>query len=171
MQFLLAAGEGQVQDIHLGSTEWIIVISVLGVAVLALALGGFLMKSILAEDQGSVKMREIAQAIQEGALAYLKRQFKTITVMVVILFGLVFLTAIGDGTMDALSRSLAFVAGCVLSALTGFIGMSLAVRGNVRTTAASQRSLLRRCALHLGPAESPVSLPSDSACSEQASSL
>lgn len=141
MQFLLAAGEGQVQDIHLGSTEWVIVISVLGVAVLALALGGFLMKSILAEDQGSVKMREIAQAIQEGALAYLKRQFKTITVMVVILFGLVFLTAIGDGTMDALSRSLAFVAGCVLSALTGFIGMSLAVRGNVRTTAASQRSL------------------------------
>lgn len=141
MNFLLAAGEGQVQDIHLGSTEWIIVISVLGVAVLALGLGGFLMKSILAEDQGSEKMQEIASAIQEGALAYLKRQFKTITIMVIILFGLVFLTAIGDGTLNALSRSLAFVAGCVLSALTGFIGMSLAVRGNVRTAAASRRSL------------------------------
>src|SRR5205814_593711 len=95
---------------------------------------------------------EIAKAIQEGALAYLKRQFRTIVVILVPLAAIVFLTSVKvvkpDGS-EALSkvqsgtfRTLAFLAGCTMSGLTGFIGMSLAVRGNVRTAAAAKSGSL-----------------------------
>ena len=97
---------------------------------------------------GTPKMREIAKAIQEGALAYLKRQFRTIAYILVPLAAIVFVTSVAveraDGS-EALSfaqsggfRTLAFIAGCVMSGLTGFIGMSLAVRGNVRTAEAAR---------------------------------
>jgi K(+)-stimulated pyrophosphate-energized sodium pump len=134
---LAAAGEAQVQDIRLGGTEWLILLVVLGSALLAIALAFFLTKMILAEDQGTQKMQEIAKAIQEGAQAYLNRQIKTISVMVLILFGLVFASAISDGFSAAIGRAGAFVVGCFLSGLTGYLGMSLAVRGNVRTAAAA----------------------------------
>jgi K(+)-stimulated pyrophosphate-energized sodium pump len=97
-------------------------------------------------------MREIAKAIQEGAMAYLQRQFKTIAVILVPLAVLVFLTSTkvfrNDGAValsfaqSGLSRTLAFLAGCLMSGLTGFIGMSLAVRGNVRTAAAARSGSL-----------------------------
>ncbi len=97
-------------------------------------------------------MIEIAKAIQEGATAYLKRQFRTIGVILIPLAVIVFVTSVAveraDGT-EALTffqsgsyRTLAFVAGCFLSGLTGFIGMSLAVRGNVRTAAAAKTGKL-----------------------------
>ena len=134
---LAAAGEAQRQDIRLGSTEWVILVGVLSAALLAIALAFVLTRLILAEDQGTEKMKEIARAIQVGAQAYLNRQIKTISVMVLVLFGLVLVSALGDGVGAALGRSVAFVAGCFLSGLTGYLGMSLAVRGNVRTTAAA----------------------------------
>jgi K(+)-stimulated pyrophosphate-energized sodium pump len=110
-------------------------------------------------------MVEIALAIQEGAMAYLKRQFKTIAVILIPLAIIVFATAtevakpdleafarVGVNPTDASSglsfaasglfRTMAFVAGCVMSGLTGFIGMSLAVRGNVRTAAAAKAGSL-----------------------------
>src|SRR3954452_3808256 len=106
------------------------------------------MRGVLAADQGTEKMQEIAKAIQEGAMAYLKRQFKTIAVILVPLAVIVFLTSTAVKRADggvALSfaqsggfRTAAFVLGCFLSGLTGFIGMSLAVRGNVRTAAAAR---------------------------------
>ena len=106
------------------------------------------MRGVLAQDQGTPKMQEIAQAIQEGAMAYLKRQFKTIIVILVPVAIVVFLTstAVKKATgVEALSfaqsgvfRTGAFVLGAFLSGLTGFIGMSLAVRGNVRTAAAAR---------------------------------
>ena len=97
-------------------------------------------------------MIEIAKAIQENATAYLQRQFRTIGVILIPLAVIVFVTSVAveqsDGT-EALSffqsgtfRTLAFVAGCFMSGLTGFIGMSLAVRGNVRTAAAAKTGKL-----------------------------
>ena len=97
-------------------------------------------------------MVEIALAIQEGAMAYLRRQFKTIAVILIPLAVIVFATATEvykPGTEIGLSfvasgifRTLAFIAGCFMSGLTGFIGMSLAVRGNVRTAAAAKAGSL-----------------------------
>ncbi|MEA2592430.1 MAG: K(+)-stimulated pyrophosphate-energized sodium pump [Actinomycetota bacterium] len=146
------AAEGGYQAFHLGSTEWFWLFFSVATALLAIAVGFVLMKGVLKADQGTPKMREIAQAIQEGAMAYLKRQFKTIAVILIPLAILVFLTstkvfrtngavALSFG-QSGLYRTLAFLAGCLMSGLTGFIGMSLAVRGNVRTAAAAKSGSL-----------------------------
>jgi K(+)-stimulated pyrophosphate-energized sodium pump len=150
MQIL--AGEGGFQAFHLGSAEWAWLWFSAATAVLALLVGFALMKGVLAADTGTDKMREIALAIQEGAMAYLRRQFRTIAVIVVPLAVLVFLTSTEvlrpDGstalayTSSGLWRTVAFLAGCLMSGLTGFIGMSLAVRGNVRTAAAARNGSL-----------------------------
>ncbi len=144
--------EGGYQAFTLGDAEWIWLGFSAATAVLALAVGFYLMRGVLAADQGTPKMIEIATAIQEGAQAYLNRQFKTIGVILIPLVVIVFFTSTAvlkpDGT-EALSfvqsgifRTLAFVAGCFLSGLTGFIGMGLAVRGNVRTAAAARTGSL-----------------------------
>ena len=146
------AAEGGYQAFHLGGTEWFWLLFSVSTALLAILVGFVLMKDVLKADQGTPKMREIARAIQEGAMAYLKRQFKTIAVILVPLAVLVFLTSTKvfrtDGTValsfgqSGLYRTLAFLAGCLMSGLTGFIGMSLAVRGNVRTAAAARSGSL-----------------------------
>ncbi|MGH9190261.1 MAG: sodium-translocating pyrophosphatase [Acidimicrobiales bacterium] len=148
----LFAAEGGYQAFELGGTEWFWLFFAAGTAVLALVVGFSLSRGVLAADTGTEKMMEIATAIQEGAMAYLRRQFRTIAVILVPLAALVFLTStavLRDDGSTALSfvasglfRTLAFVAGCVMSGLTGFIGMSLAVRGNVRTAAAARRGSL-----------------------------
>jgi K(+)-stimulated pyrophosphate-energized sodium pump len=143
------AAEGGYQDFALHGGEWFVLIGSALTALLAIAVGFLLMRGVLAEDEGTPKMKEIAKAIQEGAIAYLKRQFRTIGVILIPLVVVVFLTSVAvkksDGTTEALSffqsglfRTGAFVLGCILSGLTGFIGMSLAVRGNVRTAAAAK---------------------------------
>ena len=151
------AAEGGYQVFHLGGGEWFWLIFAGLTALLALAVGFGLMRTVLVADAGTPKMREIAAAIQEGALAYLRRQFRTIAVILVPLAILVFLTAtkvdkpadVNGQVHVALSfiqsgifRTLAFIGGCLMSGLTGFIGMSLAVRGNVRTAAAAKRGSL-----------------------------
>ena len=148
----LVAAEGGYQAFKLGGTEWFWLVFSAATAVLAVLVGFALMKGVLAADQGTPKMREIALAIQEGAMAYLKRQFRTIGFILVPLAALVFLTStsvLRDDGSEALSfaqsgifRTLAFLAGCLMSGLTGFIGMSLAVRGNVRTAAAAKEGSL-----------------------------
>jgi K(+)-stimulated pyrophosphate-energized sodium pump len=153
MPHVLAA-EGGYQTFYLHGGEWLILLASVATALLALGVGFFLMRGVLAADEGTEKMKEIAKAIQEGAMAYLKRQFKTIGVILIPLAIIVFLTSTKVKT-DALAhvpghvalsyvqsglfRTGAFVLGCFLSGLTGFIGMSLAVRGNVRTAAAAKR--------------------------------
>ncbi|MEN9647013.1 MAG: hypothetical protein RL238_3682 [Actinomycetota bacterium] len=143
----LFAAEGGYQDFELLGGEWLVLWLSAAAAILAIAVGFFLVKSVMAADAGSPKMQEIAKAIQEGALAYLKRQFKTIAVILVPLAIIVFLTSTAikkpDGT-EALSfgqaglwRTVAFILGCLASGLTGYIGMTLATRGNVRTAAAA----------------------------------
>jgi K(+)-stimulated pyrophosphate-energized sodium pump len=149
---VVLAAEGGYQVFELGGAEWFWLAFSAAVAVLALLVGFSLMKGVLAADQGTPKMQEIAQAIQEGALAYLRRQFRTIAVIVVPLAVIVFLTSTAIDTPDGetaltyaqsgLFRTLAFIAGCIMSGLTGFIGMSLAVRGNVRTAAAARSGSL-----------------------------
>jgi len=151
MSTVLAA-EGGYQDFTLGSTEWTWLIVSAATAVIALAVGFLLARNVIKADQGTPKMREIAAAIQEGAMAYLRRQFRTILVILIPLVVVVFLTSTEvtrpDGTValslfqSGLSRTGAFLAGCFLSGLTGFIGMSLAVRGNVRTAAAARSGSL-----------------------------
>jgi len=145
--------EGGYQEFTLGSGEWFWLIFSAVTALLAIAVGFFLMKGVLAADQGTPKMIEIAKAIQEGALAYLKRQFRTILIILVPVAIVVFVTStevVEPSGQIALSfvesgaaRTLAFVFGCFLSGLTGFIGMSLAVRGNVRTAAAARTGSLK----------------------------
>ena len=142
------AAEGGYQEFTLGGAEWFWLCFSAATAILALAVGAFLVRSVLDADTGTDKMREIAAAIQEGAMAYLKRQFRTIAIIVVPVAIIVFVTSTEvlkpDGAValsffqSGLFRTLAFIAGCILSGLTGFIGMSLAVRGNVRTAAAAR---------------------------------
>jgi K(+)-stimulated pyrophosphate-energized sodium pump len=143
----LFAAEGGYQEFVLKGGEWAVLLLSAASALLAIAVGFFLVKSVLAADAGSPKMQEIAKAIQEGAMAYLKRQFKTIAVILVPLAAIVFLTSTAikkpDGTealafgQAGLYRTIAFVLGCFASGLTGYIGMTLATRGNVRTAAAA----------------------------------
>ncbi len=152
MNYLLLAAEGGYQEFHLGDTEWFWLIFSAATSVLALIVGFVLRRGVLAADAGTEKMQEIAGAIEEGAMAYLRRQFRTIALILVPLVVVVFFTATAvdraDGS-EALSfvqsgifRTLAFVAGAFLSGLTGFIGMSLAVKGNVRTAAAARTGSL-----------------------------
>ncbi|MHB8329050.1 MAG: sodium-translocating pyrophosphatase [Acidimicrobiales bacterium] len=147
MTHLLAA-EGGYQSFVLGSTEKIWLVVALGAAVFGIAVGLVLMRGVLRADTGTDKMREIAGAIQEGAVAFLRRQFRAIALVLVPLAVLIFFTATKvqrPGGSIALSfasaggyRVLCFLFGALCSGLTGFIGMSLAVRGNVRTAAAAR---------------------------------
>src|SRR3954447_19761687 len=152
MTHVLAA-EGGYQIFTLHGGEWAILIASALTAILALIVGLVLMRDVLAQDEGTPKMKEIALAIQEGAMAYLKRQFKTIILIMIPVAIVVFLTSTavkkeagpGLDIAEALSftqsgafRTGAFILGAFLSGLTGFIGMSLAVRGKVRTAAAAR---------------------------------
>ncbi len=130
----LAGGPVSVTGANL---TWVIVVAV--IALMALAVAGWLVRDVLAASQGSAKMQEIARAVQEGAAAYLRRQFRTLGVFVVVIFFvLLFLPADTSGVRWG--RSAFFLVGALFSALTGFTGMSLTVRGNVRVTAAAKES-------------------------------
>ena len=149
----LFASEGGWQTFTLKGGEWAILGLSGGAAILALLVGWFLAVQVLKEDQGTAKMQEIARAIQVGAWAYLKRQFRTIGMILIPVGAVVFLTSVAidkPGGGSALSfvesgiyRTLAFVLGCVASGLTGYIGMTLATRGNVRTAAAATRGSMK----------------------------
>ncbi len=130
----LAAGSPTVSG---GNLTWVIVVAV--IALMALAVAGWLVRDVLAASQGSAKMQEIAKAVQEGAAAYLRRQFRTLGVFVVVIF-FVLLLLPADTAGVRWGRSGFFLVGALFSALTGFNGMSLAVRGNVRVAAAAKES-------------------------------
>jgi K(+)-stimulated pyrophosphate-energized sodium pump len=119
------------------NVTWVAVVAV--IAVLALAMAGWLVRQVLAAGQGTAKMQEIATAVQEGAAAYLRRQFRTLGVFVVVIF-FVLLLLPADGAGVRWGRSIFFLVGALFSATTGFTGMSLAVRGNVRVAAAARET-------------------------------
>src|SRR6195256_2801069 len=114
---------------------WVIIVAVVG--LLALGVAGVLVREVLAASQGTQRMQEIAKAVQEGAAAYLRRQFRTLGVFVVVIF-FVLLLLPADGSGVRWGRSIFFLVGALFSGLTGFTGMSLAVRGNVRVAAAAR---------------------------------
>src|SRR6201988_24667 len=120
-----------------GNLTWVVIVAV--IALLALAVAGVLVREVLAASQGTAKMQEIAKAVQEGAAAYLRRQFRTLGVFVFIMFWILLLLP-ADGTGVRWGRSIFFLVGALFSGLTGFTGMSLCVRGNVRVAAAARES-------------------------------
>lgn len=106
---------------------------ILGSAALAIIYGAIVIRSILKLPAGNERMKEIAAAIQQGAKAFLNRQYKSVAIVAVILFLVIgFVPSLGWLT------ALAFLAGAILSALTGYIGMFVSVRANVRTTEAAR---------------------------------
>ena len=123
---------------------------VLVIALLALAFAYYLVREVLAAPEGTPKMREIASAIQVGARAYLNRQFRTLGIFlglltVVLFFALPVPKDAAHGELFIrVGRSLAFILGAGFSAVTGYTGMWLAVRANVRTANAARESGLRR---------------------------
>ena len=110
---------------------------VLAVSLVALAIAWALRSQVLAASAGTPKMQEIAAAVQEGAAAYLARQFKTLSYFVVIVFLLLFAL---PGDMDVkIGRSIFFLIGAAFSATVGYQGMWLAVRANVRVAEAARQ--------------------------------
>jgi K(+)-stimulated pyrophosphate-energized sodium pump len=115
---------------------------ILGISLAALAIAFALRAQVLAQDEGTAKMQEIAAAVQEGAAAYLARQFKTLSVFVAIVFVLLFAL---PGEIDVkIGRSIFFLVGAGFSALVGYNGMWLAVRANVRVAEAARKKSAER---------------------------
>lgn len=117
----------------------IIVAVIAAVALAALVVAGVLVRQVLAAGEGTESMKRIAEAVQEGAKAYLARQLRTLGVFAVVVFFLLMLLPADDWNQRA-GRSVFFLIGAVFSAATGYIGMWLAVRSNVRVAAAAREA-------------------------------
>ncbi|KUJ67515.1 potassium transporter [Streptomyces albus subsp. albus] len=117
----------------------VIVLVIAAVAVAALAVGMLLLRQVLAAGEGTANMKKIAAAVQEGANAYLARQLRTLGGFAsVVVFLLLLLPA--DNWSQRIGRSVFFLIGAGFSAATGYIGMWLAVRSNVRVAAAAREA-------------------------------
>jgi len=128
--------------VQVSGTNLTYVYVILGISLAALAIAFALRAQVLAQDEGTAKMQEIAAAVQEGAAAYLSRQFKTLSVFVAIVFVLLF--ALPGETDIKIGRSIFFLVGAGFSALVGYNGMWLAVRANVRVAEAARKKSAER---------------------------
>jgi len=109
----------------------IIYYSVLACGLLAVLYGAYAIRSVLAKPAGNEKMQEIAAAIQEGAAAYLNRQYTTVAIVGIVIGVLL-------GLRLGMSVAVGYFLGAILSGLAGYIGMNVSVRANVRTAEASR---------------------------------
>ncbi len=129
-----------------GNLVWVLLVLLIGCGSLAMAW--MFRQEVLRAPEGTENMRTIALAVQEGANAYLQRQFRTLAVFAAIAFVLLlFLPA--DDTVVRIFRSVFFLVGAAFSAAIGYLGMSLAVRANLRVAAAAQDQG-RDPAMHIG---------------------
>ena len=108
--------------------------AIIGCGLLSLVYSALTVRAVMASDAGTPRMQEIAAAIQEGAQAYLARQYSTIAVAGAVIFAIVWY-------LLGLLVAVGFLTGAVLSGTAGFVGMLVSVRANVRTAQASTRSL------------------------------
>src|SRR5437660_5505307 len=107
--------------------------------VLALLYGGFLIYWVLRQAEGNERMREIARAVQEGAKAYLNRQYAIIAAIGVVVAVLLFvLQGLAIGWQIGAKTALLFAIGAVLSGAAGYVGMNISVRANLRTAEAAR---------------------------------
>ncbi|WP_335986388.1 sodium-translocating pyrophosphatase [Glycomyces sp. MUSA5-2] len=136
MHTLLANGDESVGALEGANLSLVVLAAVL--ALIALGGAAALVKSILSAGTGTDKMREISGAVQEGASAYLNRQFKALGIFVVIAVVLLFLLPAEGGTDVRIGRSVFFIVGAVFSSFIGWAGMSMATRANVRVAAAAR---------------------------------
>lgn len=132
---ILADGSGGGAVLTGGNRIVLLVIALIAVAALGVAF--LLVRQVLAADAGTPAMRRIAAAVQEGANAYLARQFRTLTVFATGAFFLLMLLP-ADNWSQRLGRSLFFLVGAAFSAATGYLGMWLAVRANVRVASVAR---------------------------------
>lgn len=133
-------GDGN-QVIGVVQNEFIVIVVA---SLVALAVAGYFARQVLSADTGSAKMQEIANAIREGAEAFLKRQYTTIAILAVILAIVLFVVYVISGQFEiAWHTAVAFIFGAFLSALAGIIGMSIAVRANLRAAVAATTSPAR----------------------------
>ncbi|MER5970297.1 sodium-translocating pyrophosphatase [Streptomyces sp. NPDC002055] len=123
----------------LTSDNRVLVAVIAAVAVAALVVAVVLVRQVLAAGEGTDSMKKIAAAVQEGANAYLARQLRTLGVFAVVVFFLLLLLPADNWTQRA-GRSAFFLIGALFSAATGYIGMWLAVRSNVRVAAAAREA-------------------------------
>jgi K(+)-stimulated pyrophosphate-energized sodium pump len=122
-----------------GSNVTYVIVAVV-FALVALAFAAVFVKSVLANGRGTTNMQEIAGAVQEGASAFLVRQFKTLAIFVVVAVVLLFLLPVHDTDSELgvkIGRSLFFIVGAVFSSFIGGAGMALATRANLRVAAAA----------------------------------
>jgi len=124
-------------DLSLTGTNLTLAVVVAVIAVIALAMGVFFRQQVLRADPGTENMQNIGAAVEEGAQAYLARQFKTLGIFVVLVFGLLLLLP-ADTAGVRWGRSGFFVVGALFSAAIGYLGMSLAVKANVRVASAAR---------------------------------
>lgn len=135
-----------VADVEVTGGDLALVIGVAAIALVSLAMGTVFRSEVLRAGEGTPNMQRIAQAVQEGANAYLTRQFRTLTIFAAIAF--VVLLALPAHTADGadglqsewavrISRSIFFLVGAGFSGAVGYLGMSLAVRANLRVAAAA----------------------------------
>jgi len=124
-------------NVHVTGTNLTYVYIVLAISLGALAIAWALRAQVLAANEGTAKMKEIAEAVQEGAAAYLARQFRTLSYFVGIVFVILFALP-GDAEIR-IGRSIFFLLGAAFSALVGYNGMWLAVRANVRVAEAARQ--------------------------------
>ena len=117
-------------------------IIILLAGVLALLFAFYLSRSVLKEDMGNEKMIEISEAIQQGARAFLNRQYKTLFPIALVIFVL-----LGLFTHFGFKSAIAFAVGALFSTLAGYMGMYIATRANARTTNAAQSSLRKALAI------------------------
>lgn len=141
----LAQSESEIVLPKLGEREWLILWAVLASAVIALIYGYALVRRVIRQDPGPKEMVEVSRAIEEGAMAYLGRQFRTmiwfVGALTIVLF-VVYQNVYPDWTIPA-GIAAAFLMGVMASYGAGYVGMWLAVKGNVRTANMARTSFPR----------------------------